>query len=869
MEINSRDSGTPPAPAATPVEVRLGAAPHDREDAVRAAGGLLVQAGFALPAYVDSLLQRERVATTYLGQGVAIPHGMVEDKHLVQRTGLAVLQVPGGVSWGKDAQGQPQTVRLVVAIAAASDEHIQVLRRLTRLMRDDARLQQLIGSSDAQAIVAALTSDAAPVANGTGGANGAGDFALGQDVSLNYPNGLHARPAGVWAQTARGFKSQVRVRCGEAVADARNVASLLSLGAGRGAQLHVSAQGEDAAQALRRLLDVIVQLGDEETRQAELSAARQQQAQGLGRELGDWQPEARRTVTGIAASPGLVVGTLVLAESAALDVEDRFAGVAHEAAALDAALAAAQAQLKTLAADAKSRGAAEQAAIFQAQGELLRDGTWLRDVSRAVVQGHGAAWAWKNTLGERVTAQRALANATLAARAADLQDVGERVLRHLLGKGDEAAGAAAWPADAILLADDLSPSVTAQIDTSRVKGFCTARGGPTAHTAILARALGLPAVVAAGPGVLEPTLLRAGPVKAILDGYRGRLYIAPSETALLQADEHMRRLATLQAAEARSRLEPAVLRDGHRVEIAANVNRADQAVRALEAGADGVGLMRTEFLFLERDHAPDEEAQYEVYRAMVQALDGRPLIVRTLDIGGDKQVPHLHLPHEDNPFLGVRGARLLLRREDLLVPQLRALYRAAQHGPLSIMFPMISTVEEVLALRARADTIRREVQGPEVPIGIMIEVPSAALAADRLARHVDFFSIGTNDLTQYALAVDRQHPELAGMADSLHPSVLRLIERTVEGARAHGRWVGVCGGLAGEPLGAALLTGLGVDELSMSTSDIGAIKALLRRHTRDELQALARQALDVDTADDVRALGAQLRVTDDAEGGVQ
>lgn len=270
------------APVDTPVEVRLGASPHDREDAVRAAGALLVQAGFVRPGYVDSLLQRERVATTYLGQGLAIPHGMVEDKYLVQRTGLAVLQVPEGVSWGDDAS----PVRLVVAIAAASDEHIQVLRRLTRLMRDDQRLTALFGTRDPQDIVAALRGESASSsAAGAVAERALEDYALGQEIALNYPNGLHARPAGAWAQAARAFQSQVRVRHGDAVADARSVASLLSLGAGRGAKLRISAQGADAPQAVARLLAVIAQLGDEETRQAELAAARHAQAQGLGLSL--------------------------------------------------------------------------------------------------------------------------------------------------------------------------------------------------------------------------------------------------------------------------------------------------------------------------------------------------------------------------------------------------------------------------------------------------------------------------------------------------------------------------------------------------------------------------------------------------------
>ena len=834
-----------------PVEVRLGAAPHSREDAVRAAGALLAQAGHVQAAYVDSLLQREKVANTFLGQGLAIPHGMVEDKHLVLRTGLAVLQVPAGVRWGDEGK----QARLVVAIAAASDEHIAVLRRLTRLMRDEALMAHLASTQDAGEIVRALTRDDAGQAAADARLE---DFPLGQALSLNYPNGLHARPAGQWAQLAKRFGARVHVRCGDTVADAKSLAALLSLGAGRGAQLRLSAQGADAAAALAALQDLIVRLGEEESRQAELSAARQAQAQGLGRELGDWQPAARQTFTGIAASPGLVVGTLVQAGQVALEVEDRFCSVADEAAALDAALSAALAQLQQLAKGARAKGQAEQAAIFTAHAGLLQDADLLLATSRSVVQRHGVAWAWRHAVAARVAAQRALPDATLAARAADLQDVGERVLRHLLGRGHEADGhAATWPDDAILLADDLSPSVTAQIDTRRVRGFCTARGGPTAHTAILARALGLPAVVAVGNGVLQPGLA-AGTV-AILDGYRGRMYVGPSETALAEARDMVGRIARRQAEEARTRQLPATTTDGHAIEIAANANRADQAISALEAGAEGVGLMRTEFLFLERDEVPDEEAQYIAYRDMVLALGGRPLIVRTLDIGGDKQVPHLDLPVEENPFLGVRGARLVLRRDDLLVPQLRALYRAARHGPLSVMFPMISTVEEVLELRARMDAVRLALDAPEVPVGIMIEVPSAALMADRLAAHVDFFSIGTNDLTQYTLAVDRQHPELAGMADSLHPAVLRLIERTVAGARRHGRWVGVCGGLAGEPLGAALLVGLGVDELSMSTGDLGTVKALLRRHSLVELQALARQALEVDTADEVRALGSALR----------
>lgn len=851
------------AAAATPVLVSLRARARDRDDAIRQAAAALADGGFCPPGYVDSLLGREATATTYLGQGLAIPHGRLEDKGQVRRTGLAVLQLAEPVAWG--AADKP--VRLVVAVAAASDEHITVLRRLARLMRDDARLQRLASTDDAALIVRALTADD-DGATGTAAGSAAAlqDFDERLELTLDYPHGLHARPAGEWARLAgrlaQGGQAELRVSHEGQVVDASQMAALLSLGAGRGATLRLSARGPQAAAALRALRDLIARLGQEECRQAEQAAARQSQAQGLGRLLGDWEPAARRVLHGVAASPGLVAGTVVLCREQGLQVDDRAGSLGEEARALDAALEQAARQLETLAADAKAHGRGEQAGIFVAHGLLLQDVELLRDVGRLIVEGHGAAWAWRQCLTQRVGAQRALADATLAARAADLQDVGDRVLRLLLGHDGAGAAPAAWPADTVLLADDLAPSVTAQIDVQRVRGFATARGGPTAHTAILARALGLPALVAAGAGVLAA---QEGE-RVIVDGYRGRLYLGPSDEALAQAQQMVERLARHQAEEARSRLLPATTTDGHTLEIAANVNRADQVARALDAGAEGVGLMRTEFLFLEREHVPDEQEQYIAYRDMVRALGGRPLIVRTLDIGGDKQVPHLALPVEENPFLGVRGARLCLRRDELLLPQLRALVRAAAEGPLAIMFPMISTVDEVRQLRERLDAVRRELGAEDRPIsvGIMIEVPSAALLADRLAAHVDFFSIGTNDLTQYTLAVDRQHPELAGMADSLHPAVLRLIAHTVAGARRHGRWVGVCGGLAGEPLGAALLAGLGVQELSMSTGDIAGVKALLRRHRLGELRALADDALEAVDGDAVRALGRRLRSGDAA-----
>ena len=427
----------------------------------------------------------------------------------------------------------------------------------------------------------------------------------------------------------------------------------------------------------------------------------------------------------------------------------------------------------------------------------------------------------------------------IAERAVDLGDVGSRVLRFLAPQIEEGPLLPAEPV--ILVAEDLTPSDTAGLDPAFILGFCTAGGGATSHSAIIARALGIPAVVGAGPALLHQ--LEGG--EAILDGNRGNLYVEPSPATLASAQQARQALEAQREAEKLRCYEPALMTDGHRVEVVANIGRVEEAEQAVNAGGEGVGLLRTEFLFLDRTSPPTEEEQFEAYRAMVQALNGLPLIIRTLDIGGDKAAPYLNMPAEENPFLGVRGIRLCLAKPELFRAQLRAIYRAAEYGPIRIMFPMISTLEDLMAAKAIAAEVRWELGAPAVEIGIMIEVPSAVMMADELAQEVDFFSIGTNDLTQYTLAMDRGHPMLAKQADGLHPAVLRMIERTVQAATTAGKWVGVCGGIAGDPKGAVLLTGLGVTELSMSIPSIAAIKAQLRRLSLEQVQGLRLAGVDL------------------------
>lgn len=828
--------------------IRLQQRATDKESAIRAAGQLLADSGCIDPAYIDSLLRRETVANTFLGHGVAIPHGMGEDRHLIRETGIAVLQFPDGLEWHPG-----QTTHLVFAIAAQSDEHITLLRRLTRLLNDDVRLRALFTTQAAEDIVAALSSDApAPAASVPGT-----DLAEQRTLTLDYPSGLHARPAAQWVEAARRFAARVQVRHGDETADAKNLVALLQLGLAQGAKLTLSAEGPDAGAALDALQQTIRGL----TAQERAQAARDTQAARTRQTAHGWQADAALpAIGGIGASPGLAIGAIHVLQHGAAAVPDHPVALTTGGDLLDQALANTRAELAELARDTAARiGEAEaEAGIFKAQAELLGDTDLMTLTCQAMVEGHGVAWSWHQAVERLAERLAALGNPLLAARAADLRDVGRRVLGHIDPSLRNAAQALP-DTPCILVAADLSPSDTAALDTRRILGIVTAQGGPTSHTAILTRTLGIPAVVAAGPAVLDV----APGTQAIVDGTGGRLVLDPDAASIASARAWLQEESARAQREQAERSLPARTRDGRTVEIAANVNLPAQAAEAITLGAEGVGLMRTEFLFLERDHAPDEDAQYAVYADMLRALDGRPLIVRTLDIGGDKQVPHLNLPTEDNPFLGVRGARLLLRRPDLMEPQLRALYRAAHDTPnnaLSIMFPMITSLEEVSALRAACERIRAEVGAPAVPLGIMVEVPAAALLADRLAEHVDFFSIGTNDLTQYTLAIDRQHPDLAAEADSLHPAVLRLIQQTVQGAARHGRWVGVCGGLAGDPFGALLLTGLGVHELSMSPRDVPAVKARLREAHFSALSDLASRALACASAQDVRALETTLAV---------
>ena len=811
-----------------PQDVRLAVHARDKIEAIRAAGTLLIERGFIMPGYVESMLAREAQADTFLGRGVAIPHGLSKDRTLILRTGVVVLQLGDPVEWSS-----AEPVRLVVGIAARADEHIGVLAALSTVLEDAALSERLARTASAAEIVAALTGTAARPAPAP-----TRDCSI--HVRLPGNAGLHARPAAVFVEVASRFDAEIVVECCGRAANGKALASLLRLGASAGAELCILASGPDAEAALAALRDAVEHglLHDEDPTPIASDAA-------------IWTPPSGlHAVSGIAASPGIAIGPVFQFRASRVAVTDRRA--ASPAAArreLAQAIETAREQLADIQASVAARAGRSEAAIFQAHQALLQDEDLRAEVDALIDVGHGAGWAWERAVASRVAELRGVEDQRVASRAADLHDVGQRVLRLLAGTEDHAEPMLP-EAPSIVIAEDLPPSDTARLDPRRILGLCTVTGGPTAHTAIIARSLDIPAVVAAGPEILE----YPSGATAVLDGAAGRLYLDPGDEAVASAREFQALGQRRRDLDLATRMEPALLTDGRRIGVAANISRVAEAALAVDAGAEGVGLMRTEFLFLDRRTAPDEDEQYEAYAAMVGALGGRPLILRTLDIGGDKVVPYLALPREENPFLGVRGLRLSLRQPELFLPQLRAIYRASALGPVRILLPMVTGVKEVRAALALAERARGEVGAAPVEIGVMIEVPSAALMAPELAAIADFFSIGTNDLTQYVLAMDRTHPTLAAHADGLHPAVLRAIELTVRGAATMDRPVAVCGGIAGEPLGALILTGLGVTELSMSLPSIAAVKAALRRCSLAEARELARHALACATADDVRRL---------------
>lgn len=670
------------------------------------------------------------------------------------------------------------------------------------------------------------------------------------DIAIDNPTGLHARPAKYFVKICKMFKSDIRVLREGKTANAKSLVSMLTLGVKRGYKISIVVEGADENEAMDAIKTAI-ESGLGEKKQA---ASTQAEENTIERENVEKTTESQKMpaniVSGIAAAPGVAIGLVWQLKRSAIKIKDSCVGasVEQEQCRLQEAIEKAREQLSSLQRRMTRQLSAEEADIFNVHLELLEDPELLEAVVQRIEEGETAALAWQASIDAHAKAMAEVDDPLLAARAADLHDVSYRVLRLIVGAEEQLLHLPDHPV--IIIAKDLSPSETAGLDKSKVLGFCTAIGGRTAHSAIIARAMGIPAIVSAGERVLDI----ANDTNAILDGNKGTLIINPGQKAVLKARAAAEQESQNRQAAQNAAANPAITTDGQHVEVVANIGGWEEARTVADSGAEGVGLLRTEFLFLGQEQAPSEEEQFRVYRDIVQIMQGQSIIIRTLDIGGDKPLPYIDIPSEENPFLGERGVRLCLNRPELLRQQLRAIFRAAVFGHVRIMVPMVNDFSEWHKVKAMVEEIRVDMDVPHVELGIMIEIPSAALTAESFAAEVDFFSIGTNDLTQYTLAIDRMHPNLSNRLDGLHPAVLRLIEHTVQAAKKKGKWVGVCGELAADRQAIPILIGLGVAELSVSVPSVPSVKAQIRALTMSSAQLLARRALGCAIASEVRAL---------------
>ena len=929
----------------------------DKQHALQCLVDILVKDGLVTPEYITGLINREQQSATYLGQGIAIPHGTPQSREFILETGIRLAHFPEGIIW--DGENR---IYLAVVIAAKSDEHLQVLQILTRALMQDVseqvknatRPEQIVEILQAQPLsltlhenliqteiksqdiedllwsasqilkkhnfvkcgflssldpdqVIQLQDQIWSISSSkfvqqpaisivkprhtldVGGqklntlvciaANEQLDSQrfnrlidilfnpeqvaqldqtqapneiakiIGADVIPDWPHrsvvlanahGLHARPATHLVNLTKSFQGDIQVAVDEGnFVSAKSLTRLLALGCKRGQTLRFIAEPEtDAVEALDKVIQAVQQgLGEEVEPIQSLDTKLDQSNKKAA------LPKTLSTNTGIPASTGLAFGPVHVIKPKIYQYERMGLSVKAEKEKLDIALHAVKNNIHQVIAKSEAN---EIKQIFQAHLEMLDDPDLINGVYQKINLNLSAPAAWHEHIEAAAKEQAALPDRLLAERATDLRDIGDRVLAQLCGEVVIEEPKEPY----ILIMYDVGPSDVARLNKDRVAGILTAVGGASAHSAIVARALGIPAIVGAGDQVLDIEAKSS----LLINGDTGTFVLNPNPQQIEQAKQERELQQKIREEAERHSQEPAITLDQHQIEIAANLGKVQATAHAVECGAEAIGLLRTELVFMAHNSAPNEASQEADYRVVLDALAGRPLVVRTLDVGGDKPLPYLPIAEEENPFLGLRGIRLTLRQPELLRQQLTALLKAADDRPLRIMFPMIGRVEEWRAAKAILDEVKTTYSCANLQVGIMIEVPSAALLAPILAQEVDFFSIGTNDLTQYTLAIDRGHPILSAEADGLHPSILQLIDHTVKAAHKHGKWVGICGELAADPKAVPILMGLGVDELSMSPNSIPLVKAQIRTLNYTQAQVLAQRALECDSAPAVRQL---------------
>ncbi|PTJ28369.1 phosphoenolpyruvate--protein phosphotransferase [Staphylococcus simulans] len=563
-----------------------------------------------------------------------------------------------------------------------------------------------------------------------------------------------------------------------------------------------------------------------------------------------------KNIRGIAASDGVAIAKAYLLVEPDLSFDNgTVTDTEAEVAKFNGALNTSKVELTKIRNNAEQQLGADKAAIFDAHLLVLEDPELIQPIEEKIKNENvNAAQALTDVSNQFITIFESMDNEYMAERAADIRDVSKRVLAHILGV--DLPNPSIIDESVVIIGNDLTPSDTAQLNKQYVQGFVTNIGGRTSHSAIMSRSLEIPAVVGTKTITEE---VEAGDI-IIVDGMTGDVIVNPSDEVVAQYQEKRDNFFKDKQELQKLRDAESVTEDGHHVELAANIGTPNDLPGVVENGAEGIGLYRTEFLYMGRDQMPTEDEQFEAYKAVLEAMKGKRVVVRTLDIGGDKELPYLDLPEEMNPFLGYRAIRLCLAQPEIFRPQLRALLRASVYGKLNIMFPMVATIQEFRDAKALLEEERQNLKNEgvevsdDIEVGIMVEIPSTAALADVFAKVVDFFSIGTNDLIQYTMAADRMSERVSYLYQPYNPAILRLVQRVIEASHAEGKWTGMCGEMAGDQTAIPLLLGLGLDEFSMSATSILKARRLIRNLSEAQMKDLAAKAVNCATSEEVVAL---------------
>jgi phosphocarrier protein FPr len=673
--------------------------------------------------------------------------------------------------------------------------------------------------------------------------NSKNEFIFSDSIIIANPLGMHARPSAEFISITKKFSSKVNVKKGNKTVNGKSLVALLSLEIEHNDSITIGVSGSDAKELLVELCNFIANNKELSNNTSKINPPPPSTS----------QINADGFFYGVPASEGKAVGKVFQVGLIDLKIPTHTSTPEKEISILESAISNSKRELKELAMSVSNKTGEENAKIFNAHIELLDDPDIHLIAAELMNKNKNAAFAWHTAYTEVSKTLAQLRNANLAARAADIKDVGLRVLKEIIPVNDNALQFDQLPTGTILIAPDLTPSETARLDKNKITGFATTFGGSTSHVAIIARSLGIPAIV----GTDQEVLHLKNNQEVLLNAEEGFLKTNVSKEEIEETIRENQKKDEENKIAISNSQEMAITIDGQRVEVAANITNVDDAKNANKLGCDGVGLFRSEFIFMESEIEPSIKKQTEVYQAAldeISKVETKPFIIRTLDVGGDKPLSYLPIPQEENPFLGERGIRVSLENPKIFRNQIKAILSIRPLDKVHVMFPMISTLDEVIKAKKIVAEEQKNLGVKKILIGIMVEVPSTALMADIFAQHVDFFSIGANDLTQYTLAIDRGHSKLAKNADGLNPSVLKLIKLTCEAAQKNNIWVGICGGIASDLQAVPILLGLGVKELSVSIPMIPKVKSKIRELNLNECQKLAITALNCASALEVRKL---------------